>query len=115
MIERTWMLCDTPAIPGRKQHMPRTIRSILTPHWLALYSALITLGSVSEFILAMMCAGLPSLACCPSRAIMSSRVFFRVKGACSSFFMRRLLPMPISWLNSLETSSHSASSEVSRL
>ncbi len=60
MIERTWMLCDTPAMPGRRQHMPRTIRSIFTPVWLALYSALIILGSVSELNLAMMCAGLPS-------------------------------------------------------
>ena len=40
---------------------------------------------------------------------------FRVNGACSSFFIRRVLPMPISWLNSLPTSSVSASSDVSRL
>ncbi|MCY1554920.1 hypothetical protein D9M68_915310 [compost metagenome] len=72
-------------------------------------------GSVSELNLAMMCAGLPSLACRVSRAIMSSRPFLRVKGACSSFFMRRVLPMPISWLNSLCRSSHSAASAVSRL
>ncbi|MNI96486.1 hypothetical protein D3C73_1549430 [compost metagenome] len=65
--------------------------------------------------LIMMCAGLPSLACWASRAIMSSNVFFRVKGACSSFFMRRVLPMPISWLNSLCRSSQRASSAVSML
>ena len=76
--------------------MPRTTRSMRTPIWLALYSARMIFGSVSELTLAMMCAGLPSLANCASRAIMSSRVFFRVKGACSSFFMRRVLPMPIS-------------------
>ncbi|MNG00611.1 hypothetical protein D3C84_835530 [compost metagenome] len=115
MIERTWMLCETPAMPGRRQHMPRTTRSMRTPDWLALYSARMIFGSVSELNLAMMCAGLPSSANCVSRVIMSSMPFFRVKGACSSFFMRRVLPMPINWLNSLPTSSHKASSEVSRL
>ena len=115
MIERTWMLCDTPGTPGRRQHMPRTTRSMRTPAWLALYSARMILASVSELNLAMMCAGRPSAATAVSLAIRSSRVFFRVKGACSSFFMRRVLPMPISWLNSLATSSHRASSEVSRL
>src|SRR5471032_3144098 len=39
MIDRTWMLCETPAMPGRRQHMPRTTRSMRTPDWLALYSA----------------------------------------------------------------------------
>ncbi|MNZ96277.1 hypothetical protein D3C78_1154640 [compost metagenome] len=53
-------------------------------------------GSVSELNLAMICAGLPSRANWVSRAIMSSMPFFRVNGACSSFFMRKVLPMPIS-------------------
>ncbi|SSL80223.1 Uncharacterised protein [Klebsiella pneumoniae] len=115
MIERTWILCETPGMPGRRQHMPRTTRSILTPAWLALYRARMTFGSVSELTLAMMCAGWPSAAWAASRLIISSRFFFRVNGACNSFFMRSVLPIPISWLNSLCRSSQSATSAVSRL
>src|SRR3990167_7411205 len=60
--------------------MPRTTRSIFTPVWLALYSARMIFGSVSELNLAMICAGLPSAANAVSRAIMSSKVFFSVTG-----------------------------------
>ena len=35
MIEITRMCSDRPGTPGRRQQMPRTIRSISTPAWLA--------------------------------------------------------------------------------
>ncbi len=31
--DRTVMLSLMPGMPGRRQHTPRTIRSIFTPHW----------------------------------------------------------------------------------
>ena len=62
MIERTRMFSDSPAMPGRSAHTPRTIRSIFTPACEASYSASIISGSSSAFILAMMRAGLPSRA-----------------------------------------------------
>ena len=31
MMERTRMFSDMPGTPGRSVHMPRTIKSILTP------------------------------------------------------------------------------------
>jgi hypothetical protein len=40
--------------PGRSEHTPRTIRSMVTPAALASYRALMISGSSSEFILAMM-------------------------------------------------------------
>ncbi len=33
MMERTWIVSDTPATPGRREQMPRTIRSMRTPAW----------------------------------------------------------------------------------
>src|SRR6478672_2561668 len=49
----TRMLSLVPRTPGRRQQMPRTMRSIDTPAWEARYSALITGASTSAFILAM--------------------------------------------------------------
>ena len=50
----TRMRSDTPGTPGRKQQMPRTMRSISTPALLAAYSARMTGGSTSALSLAMM-------------------------------------------------------------
>jgi hypothetical protein len=54
MMERTRMFSDSPGTPGRSMQTPRTIRSISTPACEASYSASITSGSTSEFILATM-------------------------------------------------------------
>ncbi|CPN57196.1 Uncharacterised protein [Bordetella pertussis] len=35
-MERTRIFSDSPGTPARSAHTPRTIRSILTPAWLAL-------------------------------------------------------------------------------
>ena len=53
------MFSETPGIPGRSAHRPRMIRSICTPAREARYSASMTCGSTSEFILAMIRAGRP--------------------------------------------------------
>ena len=45
------MFSLTPGTPGRRQQMPRTIRSICTPACEARYSASITAGSTRRFIL----------------------------------------------------------------
>ena len=56
------MRSDTPGTPGRRQHTPRTMRSISTPAREARYSAWMMVGSVSALSLAMMRAGLPARA-----------------------------------------------------
>ena len=53
------MRSESPGTPGRRQQMPRTMRSISTPAWLAAYSSSISAGSTRLFILAMMRAGRP--------------------------------------------------------
>ena len=57
------MFSETPGMPGRSAHTPRTMRSIFTPAREARYSASITCGSTSAFIFAMMRAGRPARAC----------------------------------------------------
>ncbi len=54
---------ETPRTPGRKQHTPRTIRSMRAPAREARYSACMMVGSVRALSLAMMRAGLPARAC----------------------------------------------------
>ena len=49
-----------PGRPGRRQQIPRTIRSIGTPAWEASYRAEMMSGSTSAFILAMIRAGRPA-------------------------------------------------------
>ena len=34
-IDRTWMFSERPAMPGQTEQMARTMRSTLTPAWLA--------------------------------------------------------------------------------
>ena len=68
----TRILSEMPGIPGRRQQMPRMIRSICTPACEARYKRAIVCGSTSEFILAMIRAGLPASACTRSRSISAS-------------------------------------------
>ena len=68
-IERTVMFSETPSIPGRSEQNPRTISWIRTPAWEARYRALMTSVSMSWFILAMMAALRPALACSISASI----------------------------------------------
>jgi hypothetical protein len=72
-------------------------------------------GSVSELNLAMMCAGLAVEGELGFAGNHVEHALLQGERRSNSFFMRRVLPMPINWLNSLPTSSHRASSEVSRL
>ena len=69
MMERTLMLSDKPAIPGRNPHTARTIRSIFTPALDASYSSSMISGSSSAFILARIPAFLPALDASASRLI----------------------------------------------
>src|SRR5258705_137231 len=61
-MEMTRILDESPGTPGRRQHMPRTIRSIRTPASLARYSSSIRRRSTRPFILAMIRAGRPARA-----------------------------------------------------
>ena len=54
MIERTRMFSLNPGTPGRRQQMPRTIRSIWTPAWDAAYSSSMSSASTRLFIFRMM-------------------------------------------------------------
>ena len=58
-MQMTRIFSLTPGTPGRRQQMPRTIRSILTPAHEASYSALMIFSSTSELIFAMIRPGLP--------------------------------------------------------
>ena len=78
------MFSDRPGTPARSAHTPRTIRSILTPAWLALYSSSMICSSSSEFILAMMRARLPAWAARASARISSTMPSCMVKGDCIS-------------------------------
>jgi microcompartment protein CcmK/EutM len=83
MIERTRMFSDSPGTPGRSAQTPRTIRSIFTPACEASYRALMTSGSSSEFILAMM-RPLP-----PARAVSASAWI-----AATTFWLQRERRLP---------------------
>lgn len=99
------MRSETPAIPGFRPQMPRTIRSIRTPACDARYSAWITRGSVSAFILAMIRAGRPARASSASKSIHWTSRVARSNGDWIKLFSRRTLPRPVSWLNRPCTSS----------
>src|SRR5712691_1358135 len=60
MMLLTRMLSDIPGTPGRRQQIPRTTRSMLTPACEALYNRSMMAGSTSELSLAQICAGFPA-------------------------------------------------------
>ena len=61
------MLSDMPGTPGLSAQMPRSTMSILTPAWLARYSASMVFSSTSELTLILIQASLPALAASSSR------------------------------------------------
>ena len=79
------MRSETPATPGRKQHTPRTIKSISTPAREARYNACMTVGSVTALSLAMMRAALPACACSASRSIFASSDLVHAEGRVQEF------------------------------
>ncbi len=82
----TRMFSEMPGSPGRRQQIPRTIRSICTPAREAEQRAVIAVGSTSAFILAMIRAGSPASACRRSRSIRVIRRSASSVGATISFF-----------------------------
>ena len=68
-MEMTRMFSLTPGSCGRRQQMPRTIKSIFTPAWEASYSAWMTFSSTSELIFTMMRPGRPARAWSRSRSM----------------------------------------------
>ena len=85
-MERTVIFSLIPGIPVFRQQMPRTIRSIFTPAAAAAYKAAITSLSHREFILAMIWAFCPFLACYASMAIRCRKRFRIHSGATTSLF-----------------------------
>ena len=82
------MFSDSPLMPGRRLHAPRTIRSMRTPACEAAYSAWIVASSTSAFILATIRPGLPPAAILASLAIAPRTRLCRANGAshrCLSF------------------------------
>ena len=84
MTERTRMFSESPSMPGFRPHTPRTMRSIFTPACEAAYSSSMMIGSRSEFILATMCAGLPSAASLASLRIAATTRRCRLNGDCQT-------------------------------
>ena len=84
-IDLTRMLSDRPRIPGLRPQIPLTMRLILTPAWLAAYSASITSGSMSEFIFAQISAGRPLRARSASAPMQSISRDFRSIGDIDRF------------------------------
>ena len=80
MIDLTRILSDNPAMPGRRQQIPRTTSSIDTPACEASYSASMMSGSTSEFIFIQMAAGLPWRAWLVSPRICSRMRLRKVSG-----------------------------------
>jgi hypothetical protein len=66
------MLSDRPAMPGRRQQMPRTTAITFTPADDAWYSRSISVSSTSELSFSHMPAGLPACAKAISRLISSA-------------------------------------------
>ena len=54
------MFSETPGTPGRRQQMPRTLRSTCTPACEASYSAWMQAASTSEFIFSAIRASSPA-------------------------------------------------------
>ena len=70
--------------------------------------------SSSEFILAMMRAGLPSAASLASPRIAAMMFLCRVNGDCQTCFIFPARPRPVSCLNTSLTSAHKSSLAVIR-
>ena len=66
MTERTRMRPSRPDTPTGNIHAPLTIKSISTPFLPASINAFTKASSVSEFILAIILAGLPLAAALPA-------------------------------------------------
>jgi hypothetical protein len=81
-MERTRTVSDRPGTLGRRQEMPRTIRSMPTPACDASYSRSIIPASDKAFILATILPLVPYVA---SLAMSSSRRGRRWSGATMSF------------------------------
>ncbi len=78
------MVSLTPGTPGTTEHMPRMMRSMGTPAWLASYSAAMMPGSTMELTLITMRPS-PCVRCRSVSAAMSSRMpDRRLTGATSS-------------------------------
>ena len=82
--ETTLIVSLTPATPGLRQQMPRTLRSIGTPAWEARYSASMQRWSTSEFIFMRMRACLPAACAATVRSISSSNGSRIASGATST-------------------------------
>ena len=85
MMLMTRTLSLMPGTPGRRQQMPRTIRSIDTPACDARYSASIVSVSATAFILATIRPPRPARANAASRSISSITRCRMLDGATSSF------------------------------
>ena len=79
-MDLTRMFSDRPGTPGRRQQMPRTTKSIRTPHWLARYRASMIAGSTRAFSFTQMAAGLPIAAADISLPISSISLAFMLSG-----------------------------------
>ena len=65
------MFSETPSTPGRRQQIPRTLRSIRTPACEASYSAWMQRASTSEFIFSAIRASSPASWAAAVRSISS--------------------------------------------
>ena len=68
-------------MPGLNPQIPLIIILILTPHWLALYKASMTSGSIRAFSLTQISAGLPFFAKDISFFIIFIKLLFNSSGA----------------------------------
>ena len=88
-MERTEIFSLSPGTPALRQQIPLIIISTFTPAQDASYRAVIISLSQSEFILAIIWAGLPSLACSASLRIMRRNRPLSQRGATDSLFQAR--------------------------
>ncbi len=112
MMLLTLMFSDSPGTPGRRQQMPRTTRSMLTPACEARYSRSMIAGSTSAFILAQICAGLPFCALAISASINSNSRARRLIGAIQIFSRPAGVAYPVIKLKRRAASRHNAGSQV---
>ena len=90
------------------------MRSIFAPACDAAYSSSTMAGSSSEFILAMMRAGLPAAALAASLRIAATMRLCSVNGDCQTWRILLARPSPVSCLNTSLTSLQSSSLAVMR-
>jgi hypothetical protein len=114
MIECTRMFSETPGSPGRRQQMPRTIRSMCTPAIEARYRARMISGSTSALTLTMMCPVPPAGHVVDLVEISSWSRSERVNGEWYRRFSGGIFIRLVSCRNSSCTSSPISSSAVSR-